>query len=83
MDFLSAEDFLDHLELHPNGSFVLVKRDQPPQPVVVALPEPPEPEEPPSHSPIILPEMLQNQIKVSSASLGSVESLELQCSDSF
>ncbi|KAG5684858.1 hypothetical protein PVAND_014068 [Polypedilum vanderplanki] len=28
MDFSHAEDFLDHLELHPNGSFVLVKRDQ-------------------------------------------------------
>lgn len=27
MDFTSADVFLDHLEMHPNGSFVLVKRD--------------------------------------------------------
>lgn len=60
MDFLAADDFLDHLELHPNGSFVLVKRDLPPAPV---LSEPPECEEPLSNSPIS-PEMLSNQIKV-------------------
>jgi hypothetical protein len=30
MDFVIAEDFIEHLEeLHPNGSFVLVKRDPP------------------------------------------------------
>jgi hypothetical protein len=27
MDFIAADTFLDHLELHPNGSFVLVKRE--------------------------------------------------------
>lgn len=61
MDFLAADEFLDHLEMHPNGSFVLVKRD-PAQPT----PAPSEPSEEPTspHSPI-LPEMLGNQIKVS------------------
>ncbi|CRK93087.1 CLUMA_CG006572, isoform A [Clunio marinus] len=61
MDFLVADDFLDHLELHPNGSFVLVKRDLP-QPTPVSS-EPLESEEPSTNSPI-LPEMLQNQIKI-------------------
>lgn len=63
MDFLSAEVFLDHLETHPNGSFVLVKRDSPPpqQAPVVPL-EPPEESSAPN-SPI-LPEMLSNQIKI-------------------
>lgn len=63
MDFLSADDFLDHLEMHPNGSFVLVKRDllQP----TPAPSEPPESEEAEEeHSPI-LPEALRDQIKVS------------------
>lgn len=62
MDFLSADDFLDHLEMHPNGSFVLVKRDllQP----TPAPSEPPESEEAEEeHSPI-LPEALRDQIKV-------------------
>ena len=61
MDFTVAEDFLDHLEMHPNGSFVLVKRDLP-QP----SPESPEPivsEKPSSTSPT-LPEMLRDPIKV-------------------
>lgn len=62
MDFTVAEDFLDHLEMHPNGSFVLVKRDDLPQPT----PESPEPivsEKPTSTSPT-LPEMLIDPIKV-------------------
>lgn len=62
MDFLSADEFLDHLEMHPNGSFVLVKRDllQP----TPAPSEPPESEEAEEeHSPI-LPEALRDQIKV-------------------
>lgn len=36
MDFTNADHFLDHLELHQNGTFVLVKRDLisiPPQPI--------------------------------------------------
>ncbi|XP_070491660.1 myoneurin-like [Chironomus tepperi] len=36
MDFTNADHFLDHLELHQNGTFVLVKRDLisiPPQPL--------------------------------------------------
>lgn len=80
MDFLSADDFLEHLELHPNGrwifridnvililtlhsiractsSFVLVKRDFPPPPVSESV----ESEEPSSP---ILPEIIQNQIKI-------------------
>lgn len=61
MDFVVAEDFLDHLELHPNGSFVLVKRDLP-QPTP-APSEQLESEEPLTDS-LILPEMLRNQIKV-------------------
>lgn len=60
MDFTVAEDFLDHLEMHSNGSFVLVKRDLP-QPTSPS-PEPIESEKP-STSPS-LPEMLRNQIKV-------------------
>lgn len=61
MDFTVAEDFLEHLEIeHPNGSFVLVKRDLP-QPAP-ASPEPIVAEKPPA-SPS-LPEMLRNQIKV-------------------
>lgn len=60
MDFTVAEDFLEHLEMHPNGSFVLVKRDLP-QPAP-ASPEPIVAEEPPA-SPS-LPEMLRNQIKI-------------------
>lgn len=32
LDFSSADDFLEHLELHPNGSFVLVKREMPSSP---------------------------------------------------
>lgn len=63
MDFLAADEFLDHLEMHPNGSFVLVKRDLP-QPTP-APSEPLESEEPLEHSPII-PENLRNQIKVGS-----------------
>lgn len=62
MDFISAEEFLDHLERHPNGAFVLVKRDLP-QPTP-APSETQESEEPSEHSPI-LPETLRNQIKVS------------------
>lgn len=62
MDFLSADDFLDHLEMHPNGSFVLVKRDLPqPTPAPSEPPESEEAEE--EHSPI-LPEALRDQIKV-------------------
>lgn len=63
MDFLSADVFLDHLETHPNGSFVLVKRDSPPPLAAPADPlEPPEETSAPN-SPI-LPEMLSNQIKI-------------------
>jgi hypothetical protein len=62
MDFLAADEFLDHLEMHPNGSFVLVKRDIPPPPTQMPS-EPLEVEEPLTSSPI-LPEMLGNQIKV-------------------
>jgi hypothetical protein len=66
MDFLSADEFLDHLEMHPNGSFVLVKRDIPSPPVSIQEPtETIETEEPSTDSPI-LPEILGNQIKVSS-----------------
>lgn len=63
MDFLSADEFLDHLEMHPNGTFVLVKRDIPPPPTQVPS-EPLEPEEIPTPDSPILPEMLGNQIKV-------------------
>lgn len=59
MDFLSADEFLDHLEMHPNGSFVLVKRDIPAP--VIPPEEPIESDEPST----ISPEMLGNQIKVS------------------
>lgn len=62
MDFLAADEFLDHLEMHPNGSFVLVKRD-PVQPTTPAPSDPLESVELPTHSPL-LPEMLGNQIKV-------------------
>lgn len=63
MDFVAADDFLDHLEMHPNGSFVLVKRDLP-QPTP-APSEPLESEEPlRDDSPHDLPEILRNQIKV-------------------
>lgn len=63
MDFLSADEFLDHLEMHPNGSFVLVKRDTPSPPAPSQPAETLEPEEPSADSPI-LPEILGNQIKV-------------------
>lgn len=33
MDFSIADEFLDHIEMHPNGSFVLVKRDLPSPPL--------------------------------------------------
>lgn len=62
MDFLSADDFLDHLEMHPNGSFVLVKRDLP-QPTP-APSEPLESEEAEEEQSPILPEALRDQIKV-------------------
>lgn len=58
MDFLAADEFLDHLEMHPNGSFVLVKRDS-----VQSMPAEVQSEEPSTHSPI-LPDLLGNQIKV-------------------
>lgn len=79
MDFMNAEDFIGHLEnLHPNGSFVLVKRDfdaiAPPLPLptdidktitAVEKTELHQPEEPlRSVTPIILPETIQNQIKI-------------------
>lgn len=62
MDFLIADEFLDHLERHPNGSFVLVKRDSP-QPAP-APSDPFEPEESSAPNSPILPETLNNQIKI-------------------
>lgn len=75
---MNAEDFIVHLEMHPNGSFVLVKRDfdaiAPPLPLQtdidktnnaiqkIELHQPEETSR--SVSPIILPEIIQNQIKV-------------------
>lgn len=75
MDFTDAEDFIEHLEsLHPNGSFVLVKRDfdaiTPRLPLhndtdKGMTPENPHLEETSrSVTPIILPETIQNQIKI-------------------
>lgn len=54
MDFTLADDFLEHLELHPNGSFVLVKRDSL-HPPPINLPPPPisQPTAPPSSKIII------------------------------
>lgn len=53
MDFTLADDFIEHLELHPNGSFVLVKRDLPPPPQI-SLPPPPQPPPPAPPSPKII-----------------------------
>lgn len=83
MDFSNAEDFIGHLEsLHPNGSFVLVKRDfdaiTPPllpqhndndKSSIASSVEKSERSQPPEESsrsitPIILPEAIQNQIKI-------------------
>lgn len=52
MDYLSAEDFLEHLELHPNGSFVLVKRELSSRsmPISSSSSSPPPPLPPPSLS---------------------------------
>lgn len=98
MDFLSADDFLDHLvisvrfrvrsrslinrqlqEMHPNGSFVLVKRDSP-QPTP-ATPEPIEPEEELTKISPILPETLQNQIKIEPISEDEDEYNDFQISE--
>lgn len=49
MDFTLADDFLEHLELHPNGSFVLVKRDLPLP--ILSLPPPLPPQQPPPAPP--------------------------------
>lgn len=91
MDFVIAEDFIEHLEeLHPNGSFVLVKRDQPFESVVSSPSSPPPPPQthhrhhhqpqsddnenllkndtnpppPPPPQQILLPETIQNRIKI-------------------
>jgi hypothetical protein len=82
MDFMIAEDFILHLEsLHPNGSFVLVKRDfdaiTPPLPLqndidkssIASSVDKSDHSQPPeetsrSITPIILPEAIQNQIKI-------------------
>lgn len=83
MDFSNAEDFIGHLEsLHPNGSFVLVKRDfdaiTPPllpqhndndKSSIASSVEKSEQSQTPEESsrsitPIILPEAIQNQIKI-------------------
>lgn len=68
MDFVIAEDFIEHLEeLHPNGSFVLVKRDPPFEDVS----SPSSPQTPPEHlienskqDDTNLPEAIQNRIKI-------------------
>jgi hypothetical protein len=46
-----ANDFLEHLELHPNGSFVLVKRDLPP---TLTLPPPQQPPPAPPSPKIVI-----------------------------
>lgn len=79
MDFLSADDFLEHLELHPNGRFVCSDNKwwcrKPTNSfvhcsfVLVKRDSPPPPASEPSveseepPSPI-LPEIIQNQIKI-------------------
>lgn len=63
MDFTVAEDFLDHLEMHPNGSFVLVKRDLPEPPT--ESPEPDFESEKQPTSPSLPEVLLREPIKVS------------------
>lgn len=69
MDFVIAEDFIEHLEeLHPNGSFVLVKRDPPfENNTTSSSPSPPpvqSDELSKRDSPAFLPEAVQNRIKI-------------------
>jgi hypothetical protein len=74
LDFKSADDFLDHLERHPNGSFVLVKRDLPPRTIIPAsLSPPPLPPRPLSPPKIILNHPT-HQIKEDVASATSLNS---------
>lgn len=51
MDFTLADDFLEHLELHPNGSFVLVKKDLPSQLSLPISPHQQQQQQPPPAPP--------------------------------
>lgn len=77
MDFVIAEEFLDHLEaLHPQGSFVLVKRDAP-QTIVLNSPE----HEEPSNN-MLLPDLLENQIKIEPISEDELDREQPPCEQS-